>query len=211
MGQDVKRLLPDPGHLLVKGEAVLFDEKANEQRDVLAPLRQQRQGNGHHVEPEKQILAETALFHLMLQILVGCGNDPDVEFNGFGAADPEDLAFLENVQQLDLHGQRHLANLIKKHGPAGGRFKQADLGRRGPGEGAAFIAKQLAVDQFVGEAAAVERHEGLVLPRAQLMDGPRRQRLARAAAALHQHVAVHRRHLADQGEQLLDDRAVADD
>ena len=75
-------------HLLVEGEAVLLDEKTDEQGDVFPPLDQGRQADRDHVETKVEILAEPADLELMFEILVGGGNDADIEFNRFGAADP---------------------------------------------------------------------------------------------------------------------------
>ena len=53
----------------------LLQEVARERRDVLAALAQRRQPQAHDVEAVHQVLAEQALPHALLEILVGRGDD----------------------------------------------------------------------------------------------------------------------------------------
>jgi hypothetical protein len=71
------------------------------------------------------------------------------------------------------------------------------------------VAEQLALEQRLGDRAAVDRHEGPGGARAEPVDGVGGQLLAGAALAEDQHRRVHRRDLADRREDLLDARARA--
>ncbi|MDT4843163.1 hypothetical protein FQZ97_770850 [compost metagenome] len=70
-------------------------------------------------------------------------------------------------------------------------FDAADAALLRPGEGPRLVAKQLAVEQRVGQAAAVQRHIGrLVAPR-MLVQGAGHHLFAGARLAADEH--VHRR------------------
>jgi hypothetical protein len=54
---------------------------------------------------------------------------------------PEGL-LLDDLEQFGLDDERHVADLVEKHGSAIGGFNQTDLRRGGARERAAFIAKE---------------------------------------------------------------------
>jgi hypothetical protein len=79
------------------------------------------------------------------------------------------------------------------------------------GESAFLESEQLRFEQGVGDRAAVDGHEGLLVPRTPAVDGPRDQFLARAALTRDQHIALAGCGLLDNAEDLLHGCAVADD
>ena len=94
--------------------------------------------------------------------------------------------------------------------PPVGRFESALLVARGAGEGPLHVAEQLALQHPLGQCRAVHGHERPVGPRAEVVDGPGDQFLARAALALDQHRGVGVGHLLDQLEDLPHRLALAD-
>jgi hypothetical protein len=48
------------------------------------------------------------------QVTVGCGNDPDVELAGDDVAQPSDLLFLQDAEELYLESLRSVRNLIQE-------------------------------------------------------------------------------------------------
>ena len=70
--------------------------------DILLALPQGLEGDGDHVEPVVEVLSEAALPHLLPQVLVGGGDDPDVQLDHPAAAEPDELALLQDPQQLGL-------------------------------------------------------------------------------------------------------------
>ncbi|GAB3484895.1 hypothetical protein GCM10027398_44490 [Azotobacter salinestris] len=105
--------------------------------DVGAALAQRRHGDGEDVEPVIEILAEAALLYHASQVVVGGGEDAQVDLVGEVTADPFEALLLEHPQQLGLHGQGQLADLVEKDGAAVGHLETpAPLVGR-PGEGAA--------------------------------------------------------------------------
>ena len=78
------------------------------------------------------------------------------------AADGGKGAFLENLQQLDLHWYRHLADLIEKQRPVrAAALEDALVVIDRPGEGAFAVAEQLRFDQHFGELRQVDGDEAL--------------------------------------------------
>ncbi|MCZ7682170.1 MAG: hypothetical protein M5U28_26615 [Sandaracinaceae bacterium] len=68
------------------------------------------------------------------------------------------------------------------------------------GEGAALVPEELRLDERVADGAAVHHHEGLAGARAVIVDGPRRQLLARAGLADEDARQIGRRELGQERE-----------
>ncbi len=74
-------------------------------------------------------------------------------------ADAADLALLEDPQQLDLHAGRDVADLVEQQRAAVGRLEQADPVLRSARERAARVAEELALEERLGDRAAVDGDE----------------------------------------------------
>src|SRR6185295_3274280 len=85
-------------------------------------------------------------------------------------ADALDLSRLENAQQLRLHGQRQLADLVEEQRAAVGRLEQPRLVVGRAGERAAHVPEQLALEQRFDDGGAVDGDEALAAARAQLVN-----------------------------------------
>ena len=70
------------------------------------------------VDAVEEVLAEAPLLDLGLEVAVGRGDDARVERQLLVAADRADRALLQGAQQLRLHAQRHLADLVEEQGAA---------------------------------------------------------------------------------------------
>jgi hypothetical protein len=119
--------------------------------------RKRRQFDADDVEAVIEVGAEFPLIGQRLQVFLGGGDDPAGDGNQLVGAEPFDDPFLQDAQQLDLHGHRHRLDFIEEQGAAAGVFDLADAPFLGAGEGAGFVAEEFAVEQAVGHAAAVER------------------------------------------------------
>ena len=75
---------------------------------------QRRHFDRKHVQAIKQVFAELALGDQFFQAPVGGGNYPHVGLDRLVATDLFVTAFLQHAQQLDLHGQGHIADFIEK-------------------------------------------------------------------------------------------------
>ncbi len=157
---------------------------------VLAPLAQRRERDLDHAQPVVEVLAEAADLHELAQVAVGGRDDAHVHAPRLRGAERADLAVLEHAQQAHLHARLGLADLVEEDRAAVGDLEEPALVRVGPGEGAAPVAEELALEERVGERAAVLRHEAALLARARIMDGARDEVLARAGLAGEQHRRV---------------------
>ena len=95
----------------------------------LGAVAQGGQVNGHHVEAVVEILAEPAGLDLLLEVAVGGGDEAHVDVDGLDAADALELALLQRAQQLHLHLDRDLADLVEEEGAAVGQLEAAGLAR----------------------------------------------------------------------------------
>ena len=85
---------------VVGGEPL--EEVVGEQQDVGLPLAQRRDEDREDVQAVEQVLAERAGGNRVFEVLVGRGDQPDVDLDRLDAAEPLELALLQHAQQLDL-------------------------------------------------------------------------------------------------------------
>ena len=83
------------------------------------------------------------------------------------AADALEDALLQHAQQLHLHGQAHVADLVEEQRAALGDLEAALARGDGAGERALLVTEQLALEQLGGNGAAVDGDEGTLTARAQ--------------------------------------------
>ena len=115
---------------------------------------------------------------------MGRGDHTDVGADRRAAADGGVSAVLEHAQQAGLGLQRHVADLVEEQGTAAGLLEAPGVAAPdGPGEGALFVAEQLAFDQFARDRRHVDRHEGSVAALAVVVERARHQLLAGAGFA----------------------------
>src|SRR5690348_1668627 len=86
-----------------------------------------------------EIRAKGSRTRRFLEIAVGCGNEPHVEFDGTGAAYPFELPLLQDAQELGLHGDCELSDLVQENCPSFADLQLAFLLRDRSGKGAAFV------------------------------------------------------------------------
>ena len=89
-----------------------------------------------HVDPVEEVLAEAPRLHLLVEVLVGGGDDPDVHRLGPVLAHARHLSVLQRAQELHLERVRHLPDLVEEEGPAVRRLELPRPGGHRPGEGA---------------------------------------------------------------------------
>ena len=103
---------------------VALQEVLGEQRDVVAPVAQRRDRHGDDVQAVVEVLAEAPLAHGGPQILVGGGDQAQVDLQR-PPAEPLDLALLQHAQELDLDVRRDLADLVEEQRAAVGLHEAA--------------------------------------------------------------------------------------
>ena len=96
----------------------------------------------------EEILAKMALFRHLLQVNVGCGNDPHVDANRFHAAEAHELALLHDAEQLGLRLERDVANLVEKDAAFVSKIAEALLRIDRAREGAPDVAEERRLEQI---------------------------------------------------------------
>ncbi len=101
-----ERLLGDGGLVARREHRLVSQEVTQEERDVLAPLPERRDGDVEDREAEVEVLAERALSDEALEIAVGRGDEAHVHRPVRGLADATRGAGLEQAQELGLDRER---------------------------------------------------------------------------------------------------------
>ncbi len=185
-------------------------EVFGQQRHILAPLAQRRQGDAHDIQAMQQVGAEFAALHLGVEILVRGGDDAHVGPDQFASADAVELALGQHAQQPRLQQQRHVADLVQEERAAIGLFEASCVTTRRAGEGAGFVAEQFRLQQFRGNRRGIERDEWCLRARAVHVQRTRHQLLAGAGFAGDEGVEIGRRDASDRAEDLAHRRAATD-
>ena len=106
----------------------------------------------NHGEAEVEILAEVPLLDLFLEVLVGRGDDADVDLDRPRRPEPLDLALLQDAQHLGLRLGAHVADFVEEDRAAVGLLELADLLLGRAGERPLLVAEQLRLDQLLRES-----------------------------------------------------------
>src|SRR5438874_605576 len=141
------------------------------QRDVLASLAQRRHVNRENVQPVEEVLPEFLLPDERRQVAVRGRDEPRVRAKRAGAAQPLELALLQHTKKFRLQVERDLSHFIEEHRAAIGELEAADALTDSAGEGALLMPEQLALEKAARNRGAVQFHERVVAPGAQLVDG----------------------------------------
>ena len=166
----------------------LVPEGAGKHRHVLRPLAQRRHHDADDVEAIQQIFAKPPRVRFVAQRTIRGRDDPGIDAPRQVFADAARLAVLDDAQQLRLSARRQLADLVEEQRAAIGFLEQPGAFGQRAGEGAARVAEELGLEQFVGERGAVDGAEPAMTPRPMLMQRPRDQLLAAAALPFDQHM-----------------------
>src|SRR3954468_10341963 len=86
----------------------------DQQRNILLTIAQRREADRKDVEPVVQIEPETPGRDFGFQIAVSGGDYPQVDFARLRGPDRAELAFLHQAEELDLHIQRKVADLVEE-------------------------------------------------------------------------------------------------
>src|SRR5271165_817798 len=94
-----------------------------------------------YIEAIEEILAKGIFEHGLFQIAVRGGYNAHLDMHGFPAAKTPEFLVLQNLQQLGLETQVHVADFIQEERAAVGELKNTGLALIGPCESAAFITE----------------------------------------------------------------------
>ena len=120
-------------------------------------------------------------------------------------ADPDNLFILQDMQQLGLQLERHVADFVQEQGSLVRQFEQPHFaaGRR-PGERPLLVSEQFRFQQGGGNRGAIDLDEGLVLPRTVQMDLVGHHFLADTGFAMNENSHIEFGNLPDQLQHLDD-------
>ncbi len=153
----------------------------DEGRNVLSPLPQGGEKDGHNVESIVEVFPERLVSEGLFQIPVGSRRNPDIDLDGLIASHPLKFLFLEHPQQFHLKGRRKIADLIEEDASPVGLLEPADPPLDGSGKGPSFVTEQLALEKILRQGCAVDLDEGSTCPGASLMDHVGNEFLSRSA------------------------------
>src|SRR5262249_29484881 len=127
--------------------------------------------------------AELTVRHHLRQVAMSGGHQTHIHLDGARAAEALELLFLQGAEQLGLKLLRGVAYLVEEECSLVRQLEAADLLHDGAGEGALLVSEQLALQQPRGDGRTVQLDEGAALARAQVVQGPSDELLARAGLA----------------------------
>src|SRR5579859_30486 len=156
MFEGLERLRTDAENALLRRIGVLLEEVIGEKLDIFAAIAQRRHLDGNDAHAIVKIFTEGTVRDHLLQVLVGGSDHAYVDGRFLGASDGADGALLQYAQQLYLHGDAHLADLVEEDGAAAGHLEQPALVLAGPGERALHVAEELAFQKRFRKSTAVD-------------------------------------------------------
>ena len=178
----------------------LIEKMLDQLGNVFGALTKRWDFDAHYGEAIEQILAEAPRLDLGSQVPVGRGEDAHIYLGMGGLTDPFDLSPLQHTEQLGLHLERQLADLVEEDRASRGRFE-------GPGpcsirsrEGASLVPEELALHEILWDGAAIHRDPGSLRSRRRLMKRPRDELLPRSALSFDEDRGVCGRHALEQSE-----------
>src|SRR5262249_34015812 len=117
----------------------------------------------------------------------------------------------ERTQDLRLEEQRQVADLVEEERAAVRQLELSRLSRRGSREGPFFVTEELGLEQILGNRRAVDGDKRAVGPRAERVQRPGEELLARPALSLEQHRGVGGGGAVKRDRHVLQLRILADD
>src|SRR5690606_29279684 len=125
----------------------------------ISPFTQWRHEDRVDIEAIEQVFPESAVLHLLQQVAVRGGYQPYVHLERRAASNRIDLALLHGAQQLDLHVQRQIADLIQKQRAAMSLDELAGMLFGSACERSLFVAEKDRLHQIFRNRAAIDRNE----------------------------------------------------
>ena len=143
--------------------------------NVLPPLAQRRHVDVDHVEAVIEVASESSGRDFRRQIAIGGRHETYVDVDRACASEPLEFAQLHRPERLLWSPGASSPISSRNTVPAVGNLELAFLLGHGAGEGAAFMAEQLAFEQRFGERGAVHGNKRPLRPR-RCSDGRRARR-----------------------------------
>jgi len=156
------------------------------------------------------VSAKARAAHRVAQVAVRGRNHARPRHPPLGLAQALELPVLQHPQQLRLHLEGQLADLVEEQRPVLRVLEVARLGARRAGEGALGIAEERRLHQRGRDGGAVEREIGLRRAAGHAVQAGRHELLAAARLALDEHRMGRVGELRELPAQPVERRALAD-
>jgi hypothetical protein len=117
--------------------------------DVGETLAQRWQRQGNDAKTIEQVLAKAPIAYQARQITMRCGYNAHINRHS-AAADWRHYALLQGAQQLGLHHQFHVPDLVEEQRATGGLAERPGAVCHGAGKSAANMAEQQTLEQLAG-------------------------------------------------------------
>src|SRR6185503_4189984 len=156
----------------------LREQVGAERGHVRPALAQRWQRERQRAHAEVQVAPKTVLPLQQREVVVRGHDQPDVDLAVAQVAQASKAPLLEDLQQLRLHLQVEVPDLVQEHAAAVRDLEQARLAERGARERALLVAEQLALEQLPRQARAVQVDERFLRARAEGVQPLRQHALA---------------------------------
>src|SRR5258708_5856573 len=167
-----------------------IQQRLSDRRNVILAFAQRRDRQGNGTDAKVQVAAKHFRLDQVPKVLVRCSDQAYVDEAIANVAHAPKSFFFHDLEQLGLDVRIDVSDLIQKKCAAMTDFEQAGFGADGAGKSAAFVAKQLRLQEFAGEAGTIQIDEGLLRPRPVLVKPGGKNSLAGAGLALNQDGAL---------------------
>src|SRR6185437_6436075 len=148
------------------------DRLPAERNNVLESLTKRRDLKGDDIETKIEIFPKGSSVHLLLDLSIRRRDETEVRTEIIRSSEPPKRSFLNYPQQLCLHRQIEIPDLVKKQRAAFRLFQQPELALIGAGKGSALIPEEFAFKEILGNRGTVDPHERPRRPRPIVMDHP---------------------------------------
>src|SRR5262245_18018118 len=183
---------------------------ARKKWDVFFAFAERWDADRDDVQPVVEILAKCALAHQRSQVTVRSGDHAGTRWNGSCPAEPLELTFLQDSQELWLQLQSKLADLVQEYAAVLRELETTRPPRGRAREGAALVPEQFALEQRGRQRRAIDRDERRGRACAKVVNGARDAFLARPRFAVDEYDRVRGRDGLDTSQHRLQRGAVAD-
>src|SRR5262249_41820655 len=141
-------------------------------------------------KPVIQVFSKRTLVHRACERAVRSRDDAHVDWLCRVAADSPNAPRLDGTQELRLHRERPLTDLVEEQRPAVRLFEDAFPVRDRSAEGAPHVAEELALEEVLGNGTAIDRDERPFRTPTSSVNRARDHVFAGAGLALHEGGAV---------------------
>src|SRR5262249_30305852 len=160
------------------------EERRGQRQDIFGAIRERRKRDRKNIQPVEEVFAKLPGRQSIGWRVVRGGDDADLDLNLLAAADPPERVLLEDPQELRLHRDVHLGDLVEEERAVVGELEASEPPFERSREGAALVAEDLALDQRLGNGRTIDGHERTLAPLGGLVDRPRDQFLPGATLAV---------------------------